>query len=176
MNYVIKKNNSQRPQNFATFPVSACDMPPFMPTYHLASWSFDPATLQSSFPVEIVDWWSDVSSALAGFPIQQWVLLSLHLTPPIEVDEDPGRWVWIFKKVPCHWANEPFLFGGRVVIGSKNVMVAPFWFAETISQLNNSLFLAEMGLCEGMPWQPGSLRVQPTGPLSQKNMSCMLVI
>lgn len=49
-------------------------------------------------------------------------------------------------------------------------MVAPFWFAETISQLNNSLFLAEMGLCEGMPWQPGSLRVQPTGPLSQKNV------
>lgn len=55
-------------------------------------------------------------------------------------------------------------------------MVAPFWFAETISQLNNSLFLAEMGLCEGMPWHPGSLRVQPTGPLSQKNMSCMFVI
>lgn len=62
--------------------LGACDMPPFMPTYRLASWSFDPATLRSSFPVEIVDWWSDVSGALAaGFPIRVSQKLCEMVTP-----------------------------------------------------------------------------------------------
>lgn len=61
----IRKDHRTSP-NFLSLPVTS-----FMPTYRLASWSFDPATLRSSFPVEIVDWWSDVSGALAvGFPIR----------------------------------------------------------------------------------------------------------
>ena len=106
-----------------------------------ASWSFDHATLQSSFPLQTVDWWSDFSGALAaGFSIRRVsqkfceivTVMSSTLAPShptmIEVDEDAGRWVWEGSLSLSQWT---MFVRGTVVIARRNVMVAPFWFAET---------------------------------------------